>query len=215
MAITYFNYPFNEHHLPQRGIIPKTTSDDRTWLVDLAAAKAHLRIGHTDDDTYITRLTKAAQLVCESMTGIVFTTLSVEYECDNWEQTMEIPEISSISSIIHIKYMDDADPSVEQTFGAGDYYLMNWSQRSRIALTPGSSYPSLRSGIGDISIRMNVDPPWNIAHTTDLSEVAFQAVLITLSDMYENRQSVVVGRIASRIPKTAEYLLNTLKVQTL
>jgi hypothetical protein len=33
--------------------------------------------------------------------------------------------------------------------------------------------------------------------------------------MYENRQSVVVGRIASRIPKTAEYLMNTLKVQTL
>tara|TARA_R100001530_G_C4321449_1_gene155996 strand:+ start:6866 stop:7513 length:648 start_codon:yes stop_codon:yes gene_type:complete len=215
MAITYFNYPFNEHHLPQRGITPETTSGARTWLVDLATAKEHLRIGHTDDDTYITRLTKAAQLVCESYTGIVFTLLAIKMQCDNWQQTMEIPEVSSISSISSIKYMDDADPSVQQTWSAADYYLASVSQRSRISLKPGSSYPSLRGGIGDIEIRMDAKPPWNIDTTTDLSEVAVQAVLITISDMYENRQSVVVGRIASRIPKTAEYLLNTLKVQTL
>jgi hypothetical protein len=33
--------------------------------------------------------------------------------------------------------------------------------------------------------------------------------------MYENRQSVIVGRIASTIPRTAQYLLDTLKVQVL
>ena len=215
MAIIYFNYPFNKHHLPQRGITPDTTSAARTWLVDLATAKEHLRIGHTDDDTYITRLTKAAQLVCESLTGIVFTNITMEMQCDNWEQTLEIPQVTAIKAISSIKYMNDADPSVLTTWASGNYYLVNQSNRSRIGLTPGSSYPSLRSGIGDIIIKMDANPPWNIKTTTDLSEVAVQAVLITISDMYENRQSVVVGRIASRIPKTAEYLLNTLKVQTL
>jgi len=33
--------------------------------------------------------------------------------------------------------------------------------------------------------------------------------------MYENRQSVIVGRIASSIPRTAQFLLDTLKIQTL
>ena len=45
---------FNNHHMPQRGIIPMTTSDSRNWLVSLADAKEHLRVGHTDDDAYIT-----------------------------------------------------------------------------------------------------------------------------------------------------------------
>jgi hypothetical protein len=33
--------------------------------------------------------------------------------------------------------------------------------------------------------------------------------------MYENRQSVIVGKIVSTIPKTAEYLMNPYKIQTL
>ena len=62
MAINSIYYPYGHHHLPQRGIQTDTTSGASTWLVDLATAKEHLRVGHTDDDTYITRLTKAAQL---------------------------------------------------------------------------------------------------------------------------------------------------------
>ena len=56
---------------------------------------------------------------------------------------------------------------------------------------------------------------WSANTLTALSEVATQAVLITIADMYENRQSVIVGRIASSIPKTAQYLLDTLKIQTI
>ena len=215
MAISIFNYPFNEHHLPQRGVSPTTLSSERTWLVSLDTAKDHLRVGHSEDDTYITRLTKAAQLVCESRTGIVFTDNVFVLQCDNWEQTFEIPEVSSVKTITHIKYMDDASPSVQQTWHPSNYYLAKKSNRARISLEPDSEYPSLRNGIGDIEVAFNALPPWDIDTVTSLNEVATQAVLITISDMYENRQSVIVGRIASSIPKTAEYLLNTLKVQTL
>mgnify|MGYP003646413079 CR=1 FL=1 len=206
---------FNNQHQPQRGIIPMTTSAGRTWLVSAADAKEHLRIGHTDDDTYITRLTKAAQLVCEKLTGMVFTPCDFILECDNWDQTKEIPEISLIKTIDYIKYMDDADPSAQQTWADTNYYLSYFSQRSRIALVDGSSYPNLRDGIGNIEIKFGAKPNWSGNTLTALSEVATQAVLITIADMYENRQSVIVGRIASSIPKTAQYLLDTLKIQTL
>lgn len=206
---------FNNHHKPQRGIIANTTSGSRTWLVSLSNAKEHLRIGHTDDDAYITRLTKAAQLVCEKLTGSVFTDASYTLQCDNWEQTKEIPEISSVHSITHIKYMDDQTPSAQQTWSNTNYYLVNYSQRSRIALVDGSDYPDLRDGIGNIDVTFAAKPVWNLGTTTDLSEIATQAVLITLADMYENRQSVIVGRIASKIPQTAQYLLDTLKIQTI
>ena len=128
---------------------------------------------------------------------------------------MEIPEVSGIRLITSIQYMDNADPSVQQTWAASNYLLENISQRSRIILVDGKSYPSLRNGVGNIKILLVGQPVWNVAFTTDLNEVAFQAVLITIADMYENRQSVVVGRIASKIPKTAQYLLDTLRIQTL
>ena len=206
---------FNNQHQPQRGIIPMTTSASRTWLVSAADAKEHLSIGHTDDDTYITRLTKAAQLVCEKLTGMVFTPCDFIMECDNWDQTKEIPEVSLIKTISYIKYWDDADPSAQQTWPIQHYELSYFSQRSRIALVAGSSYPNLRDGIGNIEIKFGAKPNWSGNTLTALSEVATQAVLITIADMYENRQSVIVGRIASSIPKTAQYLLDTLKIQTL
>ena len=215
MAINSIYYPYGHHHLPQRGIQPQTPTGDRTWLVSLDEAKEHLRVGHSDDDTYITRLTKAAQLVCESKCGQVFSECSFFMHCDNWEQTREIPEISGVNTITHIKYWDNADPSVQQTWSASNYSLAKGSQRSRIFLSPSSSYPSLRPGLENIEISFAARPTWDISASTSLSEVAMQATLITIADMYENRQSVVVGRIASKIPKTAQYLLDSLKIQTL
>tara|TARA_R100000781_G_scaffold26759_2_gene19852 strand:- start:6834 stop:7475 length:642 start_codon:yes stop_codon:yes gene_type:complete len=213
MGQVYISSPFNANHLPQRGIIPITPSGERTWLVSLETAKDHLRIGHTSDDTYITRLTKAAQLLCENYTGQVFSIANFELTCDTWEQTKEIPEVSGVRSITHIKYYDVDDAL--QTWGATEYYLDSGSQRSRICLKPDKDYPDLRDGIGNIKVTFEARPTWDIQETTSLSEVATQAVLITIADMYENRQSVIVGRIASSIPKTSEYLLNTLKIQTL
>ena len=192
-----------------------STSSGRTWLVSLADAKEHLRIGHSDDDAYIERIIKASQLLCEKLTGTVFTPCDYIMECDTWEQTKEIPEVSGIKLITYIKYMDDSDPSVEVTWSDSNYYHVFYSQRSRIALVDGKDYPNLREGIGNIEIKFTAKPMWSLNTLTALQELAYQAVLITVADMYENRQSVIVGRIASRIPKTAEYLLAQLKVQTL
>ena len=202
---------FNYNNLPARDIVPAGTRS--SWLVDLDSAKVHLRIGHTDADTYITRLTKAAQLFCENYAGQVFTDTDFIMTCDTWEQTKEIPNVSCIEGITHIKYMDDATPSAQQTWASSNYYLVKGIARQRIALSEDTDYPSIRNGIGNIEVKLEATPVWNTAATTGLSQVAEQAVLITIADMYENRQSVVVGRIASRIPKTAEYLLDSIRIQ--
>tara|TARA_R110000824_G_scaffold169515_1_gene346630 strand:- start:66 stop:719 length:654 start_codon:yes stop_codon:yes gene_type:complete len=217
MSINNINNPlFFQRKLPQRGLIPHTiTSNDRDWLVSLDIAKEHLRIGHTDDDAYILRLTKSAQLLCEKLTGLTFTPMTFNLTCDNWEQTLEIPEVSAVSEIHHIKYYDSAIPSVFQTLPSAQYYLDFGSQRSRITLDDRYSYPDLRDGTGNIVVSFSTRSPWDVEDTTSFNEVAFQAVLITISDMYENRQSVIVGRIASSIPRTAQFLLDTLKIQTL
>jgi len=204
------NLYLNNEQLPQRGVIPDINSAARQWLVSLSAAKEHLRVGHNDDDAYITRLTHAAQLVCEHLTGGTFTANAYVLFCDNWEQTKEIPEVSNASIITQITYKNTAN--VTTVWSAANYYLASGSQRSRIGLKDGKSYPDLYDGIETVQVKFTTDPIWG---RTNLNEVAFQAVLITISDMYENRQSVIVGRIASSIPRTAQFLLDTLKIQTL
>ena len=202
---------FYNQKLPQRGITPITPSIERRWLVSLDQAKEHLRVGHNDDDVYITRLTHAAQLVCESLSGAEFTPMTYVFSCDNWQQTKDVPQVSTVGTIDSISYKNTSGGLT--VWNPSNYYLANLSQRSRIELVDGMSYPDLYDGIQNITITFSTIPVWG--KTTDLNEVAFQAVLITISDMYENRQSVIVGRIASSIPRTAQFLLDTLKIQTL
>jgi uncharacterized phiE125 gp8 family phage protein len=202
---------FYNQKLPQRGIIPTTPSDERIWLVSLNEAKEHLRIGHNDDDSYITRLTHAAQIVCEHLTGANFTPSSYSFFCDNWQQTKDVPEVSTLGLIESITYKNTS--GIPTIWNPINYYFAQGSQRSRIELVDGKSYPDLYDGIQNITINFRTNPVWG--KTTNLNEVAKQAVLITISDMYENRQSVIVGRIASSIPRTAQFLLDTLKIQTL
>ena len=206
---------FYNTKLPQRGITPMLPSSERNWLVTLEQAKEHLRVGHNDDDSYILRLTKSAQMLCENLTGINFTSNRYKFTCDNWDQTLDVPEVSAVSVIHSIQYYDSAIPSVFQTLSSAQYYVDSGSERSRINLYDQFSYPDLRVGTGNIVIEFSTRATWDIGTGTSLNEVAIQAVLITISDMYENRQSVIVGRIASSIPRTAQFLLDTLKIQTL
>lgn len=201
--------PFTWNNLPQIGLKRDAFDVARPMVVSVDEAKAHLRILHNDDDTYITSLIKAAQLTAEYYCNTDFTPCNWTYTCDLWSQTQKLPH-GQWFKITKISYYDDN----------GSY--LNWASTqwvpdmdtipNRITLAVNKTYPSLRDGVANIVI--------NLTSTGDLYnngyvEVAKQAVLIMLTDMYENRQSVVVGRIASSIPKTSQYLLDTLKIQTL
>ena len=41
-----------------------------------------------------------------------------------------------------------------------------------------------------------------------------QAVLLTLGNWYENRQTVITGRTATELPLSSQYLLDQYKIQT-
>ena len=79
--------PFTYNNLPQRGL---KRIGDRIFLVSVAEAKEHLRIGHSDDDNYILNLTKAAQLTAEYYSNTDFTAGTWLFTCDIWSQTQKI-----------------------------------------------------------------------------------------------------------------------------
>ena len=200
---------FSANHLPQRGLKRNQESSIRRWVVELDEAKQHLRIAHNDDDNYITNIIQAAQLTAEYQCNVDFTVCAWFFTCDLWQQTISIP-YSQVDRIQRIEYFNDASPSVFTVLNPTQWYLDAGSTPARITMTDPWDYPSLRNGTGNIRISFttqDIDVTFN--------QVAKQAVLIMLTDMYENRQSVIVGRIASTIPRTAQFLLDTIKVQTL
>ena len=201
--------PFTWNNLPQIGLRRDEFDIAREMIVSLSEAKTHLRILHTDDDTYITSLIKAAQLTAEYYCNTDFTSCNWTYTCDLWNQTQKLPH-GQWFKILNIKYYDDN--GVQQTWAATEYDVDIGTIPNRITLKQNKTYPSLRDGVANITISL-VSTGEN--YNNNYTEVAKQAVLIMLTDMYENRQSVVVGRIASSIPKTSQYLLDTLKIQTL
>lgn len=194
---------FDANYLPKKGL--SRVDPPASYICTLTEAKTHLRILHSDDDTYITSLIKVAQMTAEYYCNTDFTGSTWIFKCDLWEQTKQLP-YSEIRTISSIEYYDN--DGTLQTLNSSKYYLDTSIYPNRIALKDNESYPDLRDGIGNISVNFTTQ---NISN----SEVAKQAVLIMLTDMYENRQSVIVGRIASTIPRTAQYLLDTLKVQVL
>ncbi len=200
---------FSANHLPQRGLTRTTKSGQRPYLVSLDDAKQHLRVAHTDDDAYITNIIEAAQLTAEYQCNVDFTLCQWLFTCDLWNQTISIP-YGQVDKILKIDYWDDQSTSVLQTLPLSQWYLDKGSEPARITMVDPYNYPSLRNGTGNILVTF-------VTQALDLyyQQVAKQAVLIMLTDMYENRQSVIVGRIASTIPRTAQFLLDTIKVQTL
>jgi hypothetical protein len=95
---------FSWNHLPQRGL--QRVSGLRTWLVSLNDAKEHLKIGHTDDDSYILSLTQAAQQTAEHYCNIDLTPCGWLLTCDLWEQTLSMP-YQKVRTISSITYYDD------------------------------------------------------------------------------------------------------------
>ena len=44
-------------------------------------------------------------------------------------------------------------------------------------------------------------------------EIIKQAILLTIGNFYQNRNSVVIGRIATELPMNVKWFLDTYKVQ--
>ena len=200
---------FSETRLPQIGL-QRAAESRSTWAVSTSEAKEHLRVDHSDDDTYILALTKAAQLVCEHFCNFDFTPCEWKFQCDTWSQVYDVP-YSGINEISSIEYMDVSNSVVTVT--SSDYYFKPHIQPNSISFVDGYNYPSLYNGTGGIVVTFTTR--FGLSSESTFNVICKQAVLMTIADMYENRQSVIVGRIASSIPKTVEYLLSTLKIQVL
>lgn len=156
-------------------VTPATTEP-----VTLVEAKAHLRVRHSEEDTYITSLIKAATRHIEKVLDIALITQTFRYTLDAFEDEIELPR-GPVASITSVKYLDV--DGVEQTVLASEYVTDLTGQRARVMIGPTYEWPDTLEGLGVVRIQY-------VAGSATLPD-AYQdlkwSILLIIAHFYFNR----------------------------
>lgn len=171
--------------------------------VSLAEAKAQLNVTHTESDTEIGRLITAAVGDCELYHGWAYITRTLRLKLDAWPDDDEIqlpkPPCQSVTSV---KYYDTAGDL--QTLDSAAYQVDADSVPARIRPAYGYSWPSLRSQMAAVEVTY-------VAGYGDdedgVPEWIKQAVLLMLSDLYENKTTQGIGTVGYTLNRLASHNL--------
>lgn len=175
--------------------------------VSLVEAKAHLRETTDDNDGLIAGYVLAARQAAEDFTRRKFYTQTWDFSIDRgWPRVRVdgsdrhriILPLPPLQSVTWVKYYDSA--GVQQTLAADQYLVDATEMEGRIDPAYNISWPTVQDRMSAVTVRA-------IVGYTALPEPIRQAILLTVGHLYANRESVVVGTIATELPQGAYALL--------
>lgn len=163
--------------------------------ITTAEAKTHLRITHSDEDTYINTLIGAARQWCERFTWRKFINQTWKMFLDDWPSGdyIQIP-FGSLGSVTHLKYYDtDGDAT---TWSNTNYITDTDSALGRIVLAYDKVWPTTT-----LYPSNPIEVQFVCGYGDDGSSVPdpiIHAMQIMIADMYENREDSVVGLMETK-----------------
>ena len=185
----------------------KVATAATTPIFTTTEAKDFLKVDTTADDTIIDNLVAAATESCQIYTNQYFINTIVTQYSDNWKEFYSLYK-SPVSSITHIKYYDTNDSL--QTLAASNYILDDTYEPARIGIAVDGELPNVADRINAVQVKYTVG--YGTA-STDVPEGIRTAIILTVGNWYENRQSVITGRTATELPLSSQYLLDQFKIQ--
>lgn len=173
--------------------------------VTTAQAKAHLRVEHSADDDLIDALVMAARQRLEEETGRAWITQTWQLTLLNPPAGRAIrlprPPLISVTSVTY----RDADGDT-QTLAGSDYQVVTQVSPGLVWLSVNSGWPS---GPNDGTLGL-----WTVTYTAGWGATAatvpgplVQALLLLVGHLYENREAVVVGSNAIKLPMAVDWLV--------
>lgn len=165
--------------------------------VSLNEAKAHLRVDHDDDDALIEAYLAAAVDHLDGWTGILGRCL-VEQE---WRQDFEVfarclpLPLGPVISITAVSHTDDAGEAV--TVEVDDYALkVDAGGRARVELAGGVSI----SGSVSVTYKSGYRNTAGDEATSTVPPAIKTAIMLMVSNWYQNSSAVNVGNIVNEMP---------------
>ena len=177
-----------------------------TPIITTAEAKQHLKVDTSADDSYIDDLVQAATESAQIFTNRFFVDTVLTQHGDTWYDLAVLFK-SPVSSTTHIKYYD-SDNTI-QTLATSVYLTDLTHNPARVGLKPNQSFPSIADRISAVECKYTVGYG---SAASDVPTAIKQAVLLTVGNWYQNRQSVVTGTIGTELPLSSQYLLDQYKM---
>ena len=175
------------------------TSPPTVEPVTLAEAKTHMRVTHSDDDTYISTLINSACSTVEQFYGIALIQQSWSVFHDTWpEQGVFNLPLAPIMSIADLLIYGEDD--VAATIDHAHYYLDVAARPCRLVLRNGRTGPTPGRRANGIEIKLVAG--FGAAASAVPNQVK-QALLIIIADWYASRGDVDAGTL----PLSARSLL--------
>lgn len=167
--------------------------------VSLAEAKAHLRVGHADEDALISSLITAARRVVEARTGLCL--MAQEWQCfrDGWPEdgVIELP-LAPLNAVVELAvYGEDDQKAVIDPA----HYVADLAGRpGRIYLRGSRQWPRPGRMLNGIGIRLEAG--YGTA-ATSVPQPLRQALLLMVAHWYAVRGDEAAGGL----PLSADALL--------
>jgi uncharacterized phiE125 gp8 family phage protein len=159
--------------------------------LSLAEAKAHLRIYHSDDDTFVSTLITTARRLIEQRYDLCVMQQNWSLFLDDWPEggIFEVP-LQPLLSVIDIKTYGDSDTPA--TIDPAHYFLDQASTPPRIALRRGRVFQPPGRSVNGIEVKLVMGFG---ATAASVPAEAKQAMLIAIADWFANRGDEKTGRL--------------------
>ena len=175
-------------------MVPEIVTPPASEPVTLSEAKAQLSVTSSAHDTRITSLITVVRRQVERYLkrALITQTWKVYYNC--FHAVMELP-YAPIQSVTHVKYYDDS--GTLQTLSSDLYWEDLASEPGKIVRKYDAVYPELLAGRPNA---VEIQYVAGYGDAEDVPEDIRLAILMLVTDYFDNRGEVVVGSIAQRIP---------------
>lgn len=151
--------------------------------VSLAEAKAHLRVSHDDEDTFIAALIVAARRAAEQATGLKLMAQGWSLFADRWPETaalsLQVAPVSAVTDIITYG-ADDTPGAVDPAH----YYLDAASRPARVVLRDGRMPPQGGRKANAIEVRFRAGFGMTPG---DVPQDLRQALLVAVAYWFDHR----------------------------
>lgn len=202
---------------------PTLTTGPSLAPMALAEVKAHLRVGHDDDDATIAAYLAAATAHLDGWTGVLGRCLVEQtwmQEFDAWSRCLRLP-LFPVGSITSVKYYD-VDGTLQTVSPTGNYSLFADALGAYVRFTDAFDAPALYDE--PASVRVSYKAGDAVVQSQDESTIdgvpvpIKQAIKLLVGHWYENREAVTLPRVGAQsaivLPFAVDALLAPYRRQT-
>lgn len=188
----------------------KSVTAPATKPVSLVEAKLHLNIDFDDHDALLTIYIGAATDAVEKFLGRALIEQTWDLYLDEFpeaDEAIQIPLAPTIE-IVGVFYVDSNGD--EQAFTGFTTDIV--SEPARISVTTSWPTPKDTTNAGRIRFRagyLNSDSP----PVANVPAAIKAGILVTLGNLYANRETIVIGQTAVDVPWAAQWMLRRYRLE--